>query len=170
MRYAIPGNWWPERLTISDDAGTPRFEVRNSPGFTTMLSLSVAGGEEIATIRRRRGGGFQVVVRGKDAGLVRWRDRFSIDSTLWSLVAVGSVTDGQYSISHDGLALATVSRQLTDGVRPMQTLGVDIGDEDAVTLLAMVLAVEAVRYEHAGAYFNPRALLDLLNPLNWSRV
>src|SRR5712671_1343803 len=66
VRYAMSGEWWPERLTISDDAGTARFEVRNSPGFATMLSLRVAGGEEIATIRRRRGGRFQVIVAGKE--------------------------------------------------------------------------------------------------------
>ena len=167
MRYAMSGNWWPERLTISD-AGTPRFEVRNSPGFATMLSLSVADGDEIAAVRRRRGGRFQVIVRGKEAGLVRRRaDRYDIQNTLWSLAAAGSVTDGQYSITRDGLALATVSRQITDDVRPMQTITVDIGDGDAVTLLATVLAVEAVRYEHGGSHFNPRALLDLLNPFNW---
>lgn len=176
MRYAMSGNWWPERLTISDDAGTPRFEVGNSPGFATMLSLSVAAGEQVATLRRRRGGRFQVIVRGQEAGLVRRRgaDGYDIQGTLWSLAAVGSVTDGRYSISRDGLALATVSRQITDDVRPLQTISVDIGDGDDVTLLATVLAVEAVRYEHAGTQFNPRALLDLarhlLNPLNWLRV
>ena len=182
MRYAMSGKWWPERLTISDDAGTARFEVRNSPGFATMLSLSVAGGEEIATIRRRRGGGFQVIVRGKDAGLVRRRgaDRYDIQSTLWPLAAGGNVPDGRYSITSGGLAQATVSRKTADDVRQTQRISVDVGDGDAVALLAMVLAVEAVRYEHGGTHFNPRALpralledvfralLSALNPLNWS--
>lgn len=87
MRYAMSGSWWPERLTISDDAGAARFEVCNSPGFATMLSLSAAGGEEIATIRRRRGGRFQVIVGGREAGLVRRRgaDRYDIRSTLGPL-------------------------------------------------------------------------------------
>ena len=177
MRYAMSGEWWPEHLTISDDAGTARFEVRNSPGFATMLALSAAGGEEIATIRRRRGGRFQVIVRGREAGLVRRRaaDRYEIDSTPWPLAAAGSVTDGRYSLTCDRLAQATVSRQTDDQVRQTQRISVDIGDGDAVTLLATVLAVEAVRYEHDGTYFNPRALLEdlphallhLLNPLNW---
>jgi hypothetical protein len=172
MRYVMPGTWWPERLTISDDGGTPRFEVRNRPGFATMLSLFVAGGEQVATIRRRRGGRFQVIVRGKDAVLVRRRgDRYDIQSTLWSLAAAGNVANGQYSINRDGLALATVFRQSADDVRPMQAISVEVGDGDSVALLGTVLAVEAVRYEHAGTYFNPRALLELLghllNPLNW---
>ena len=96
VRYAMSGSWWPERLIISDDAGTAWFEVRNSPGFATMLSLRVAGGEEIATIRRRRGGRFQVIVRGREAGLVRRRgaDRYDIHSTLWPLAPAGSVTAG----------------------------------------------------------------------------
>ena len=42
MRYAMSSKWWPERFTISDDAGRARFEVRNSPGFATKLSLSNA--------------------------------------------------------------------------------------------------------------------------------
>jgi hypothetical protein len=163
-------------LTICDDAGTPRFEVRNRPGFGAMLSVRVAGGEEIAAIERRRGGRFQVIVGGKDAGLIRRRaDHYEILGTPWSLAAATSVRDSRYSITGDGVALATVSRQITDGVRPLQTITVDIGAGDAVTLLATVLAVETVLYEHAGALFNPRALLDLpgqllpvlLNPLNW---
>jgi hypothetical protein len=71
MRYAMSSKWWPERFTISDDAGQARFEARNGAGFATKLSLSVTGGEEIAAIRRRRGGRFQVIVRGKEAGLVQ---------------------------------------------------------------------------------------------------
>jgi hypothetical protein len=134
-----------------------------------MLALSVAGGEEIATIRRRRGGRFQFVVRGKEAGLVRRRgaDHYDIRSTLRSLNVVGSVTDGRYSITCDGLAKATVSRQSADQVRQMQRISVDIRAGDAVALLATVLAAEAVRYEHGGTHFNARALLDLLNPFNW---
>src|SRR5258708_6931206 len=69
----MSSNWWPERFTISDDAGTARFEVRNSPGFATRLSLRVPGGEELAAIRRRRGGRFQVIARGQEAGLGRQR-------------------------------------------------------------------------------------------------
>lgn len=177
MRYAMSGHWWPERLTISDDAGTARFEVRNKPGFATMLSLSVAGGEEIAIIRRRRGGSFQVIVCGKEGGMVRRRgaDRYNIQSTLWPLAAGGSVPDGRYSLTCDGLAQATVSRQIADHVRQTHRISVDVGDGDAVALLAMVLAVEAVRYEHGGTHFHPRALLEdlprallyALNPLNW---
>lgn len=176
MRYAMSGNWWPERLTVSDDAGTPRFEVCNSPGFATMLSLSVAGGEQVATLRRRMGGRFQVIVGGGEAGLVRRRgaDGYDIQSALRSLATAGSVPEGRYSITCDGLALARISRRITDGVRPVQTISVDIDDGDAEMLLATVLAIEAVRYEHAGTGFNPRALLDLLghllNPLNWLRM
>ena len=148
MRCVMSGKWWPERLTISDDAGTARFEVRNSPGFATMLSLSVAGGEEIATIRRRRGGRFQVIVRGKEAGMVRRRGahRYNIQSTLWPLAAGGSVPDGRYSLTCDGLGQATVSRHVVDDVGQTQRIFVDVGDGDAVALLAMVLAVEAERY------------------------
>jgi len=173
MRYAMSSKWWPERFTISDDAGRARFEVRNSPGFATKLSLSVTGGEEIATMRRRRGGRFQVIVRGREAGLVRQRaaDRYDIQSALGPLAAVGNVADGQYAITSDGTVKATVSRQLADPVRRAQSISADISDEDdAPVLLAMMLAIEAVQYERGGGHFNPRALLDLLNPLNWLRL
>jgi len=169
VRYAILGKWWPERLTISDDAGMARFEVRNSPGFATMLSLSVAGGDEIATIRRRKRGSFQVIVHGKEAAVVRRRDadRYDVQSAFWSLAAVGSVTDGRYWITCDGLAQATVLRQIADHVRQALSISVDIDGGDVAALLATVLAVEAIRYEHSGSHFNPAALLDLLNPINW---
>ena len=166
----MSSKWWPERFTISDDAGRGRFEVRNSPGFATKLSLSVAGGEEIATIRRRRGGRFQVIVRGQEAGLARRRaaDRYDIKSATGPLAAAGNVADGRYSITGDGLVRATVSRRLADDARPTQTISVDISDEDdAAVLLATMLAIEAIQYERGGTQLNPRALLDLLNPLNW---
>src|SRR5260370_1327978 len=71
----MSSNWWPERFTISDDAGTARFEVRNSPGLATRLSLIVHGGEEIDAIRRRRGGR-----RSGQRGLaVNWLRRGSPD-------------------------------------------------------------------------------------------
>jgi hypothetical protein len=197
MRYEMSGKWWPERLPISDDAGTARFEVRNVSRLATMLSLSVAGGEEVATIKRRRRGGFRVVVRGQEAGLVKRRaDRYDIQRANWPpagggrplagggrasaggrrpLAAVGSVRDGKYSITRDGLVLATVSRQGTADVRPVQTITVDVGDGDAVALLAVILALEALRYERAGSQFNPGGLREhaeywvtqLLNPVNW---
>jgi hypothetical protein len=78
------------------------------------------------------------------------------------------VADGNYALAGDGLVKAAVTRQLADAVRRTHTISVDIGDaEDAVLLLATVLAIEAARYERAGTHTNPRALLDLLNPLNW---
>ncbi len=170
MRYAMSSKWWPERFTISDDVGRARFEVRNSPGFATQLSLSVTGGEEIATIRRRRGGRFQVIVRGQEAGLVRQRaaDRYDIQSAPRPLAAVGDVADGRYEITGEGLMTAKVSRQFTDHVRLARRISVDISDgDDTAVLLATMLAIEAVQYERAEAHFNPRALLDLLNPFNW---
>ena len=63
---------------------------------------------------------------------------------------------------------AKVSRQLADLARLTQTISVDISDEDdAAVVIATVLAIEAVQFERGGTQFNPRALLDLLNPLNW---
>ena len=81
------------------------------------------------------------------------------------------MADGQYAITSDGTMKATVSRQVADHVRRVQSISVDIGhDDDAALLLATMLAIEAVRYERGGARFSPRALLDLLNPLKWLRL
>src|SRR5260370_42097372 len=97
--------WWPERFTISDAAGRARFEVRNSPGFGASLSLSVTGGEEIAAIRRRRGGRFQVIVRGQEAGLVRQRaaDRYDIQSAPGPLAVAGMWRGGRMGFTTAGL-------------------------------------------------------------------
>jgi uncharacterized protein YxjI len=162
--------WWPERFTISDEAGRARFEVRNNPGFATKLSLSVTGSEEIAAVRRRRGGRFQVIIRGKEAGLVRLRaaDQYDIHGTPGPLTTTGSVADGQYAITSGGTAKVTVTRQLADHAQRAQSISADISDEDdAAVLLATMLAIEAVHYERGEAQFNPRALLSLLNPFNW---
>ncbi len=123
--------------------GGARFEVRNNPRFATKLLLGVTGGEEIAEIRRRRGGRFQVLVRGKEAGLVRQRtaDRHDIHNPLGPLATAGNVADGQYAITSDGTVKAAVSRQLADDMRETQSIGVDIGDEsDTAVLLATMLA------------------------------
>jgi uncharacterized protein YxjI len=171
MRYAMSSKWWPERFTISDDAGRARFEVRNVPGFAPRLSLRATGGEEIATIRRRSGRRFQVIARGKEAGLVRQRaaDRCDIRSTLGPLAAVGNVADGHYAITGGDLVKAKGARKLVDHVRQAQRISVDINDEDdtAVLLLATMLAIEALLYERGGTHFNPRGGLDLFNPFNW---
>src|SRR5258708_23494607 len=100
----MSSKWWPERFTISDDAGTARFEVRNSPGFATSLSLSVTGGEEIATIRRQRGGRFQVIVCGKETGRVRQRaaDRYEIQSAPGPLAVAGDVAGRPLALTHGG--------------------------------------------------------------------
>ena len=63
---------------------------------------------------------------------------------------------------------AKVSRPLPGSVRQAPSISVDISDEDdTAVLLATMLAIEAVRYERGETHFSPRALLDLLNPLNW---
>jgi uncharacterized protein YxjI len=173
MRYAMSSTWWPERFTISDDAGRARFELRNSPGFTTKLSLSATGGDEIATVRRRRGGRFQVIVRGKEAAMVRQRaaGRYDIHSSFGPLATAGNVAGGQYAITSGSTVKATVSRQLADDVRGTQSITVDISNEDdTAVLLAAMLAVEAIHYERGQAHFNPRVLLHLLNPLTWLRI
>jgi uncharacterized protein YxjI len=164
----MSSTWWPERFTIADDAGRARFEVRNNPGFAPKLSLNVTGGEEIATIRHRWDGQFQVIVRGKKAGLVRLRaaDRYGIHGALGPLATAGSVADGQYAITGGGAVKATVSRQLAEHAGRAQNISVDISDEnDTAVLLATMLAIEAVHYW--GGAVNPRALLSLLNPINW---
>src|SRR5258708_4774663 len=166
----MSSKWWPERFTISDDAGTARFEVRNSPGFATSLSLSVTGGEEIATIRRQRGGRFQVIVCGKETGRVRQRaaDRYEIQSAPGPLAVAGDVAGGRYAITSGGLVKAKVSRPLPGSVRRAPSISVDISDEDdTAVLLATMLAIEAVRYERAEPHVNPPAPLDLLHPFYW---
>ncbi len=173
MRYAMSSAWWPERFTISDDAGRARFEVRNSPGFATKLLLNETGGAEAAEIRRRRGGRSQAIVGGREAGLVRQRaaDRYEFQGAAGPLAVAGNVASGQYAITSDGAVTAAVSRQLADVGQGAQRLGVDISDEDdTAVLLATVLAIEAVCHERGETGFNPRALLDLLNPLHWLRV
>jgi uncharacterized protein YxjI len=173
MRYAMSSTWWPERFMVSDDAGRARFEVRNSPGFVTRLSLNVAGGEEAAELRRRRGGRFQVIVGGEEAGQVRRRaaDRYDIQGAPGPLAVAGNVADGQYAIVSGGSVKAAVSRRLADVVRGALSIGVDISDEeDTAVLLATTLAIEAVCYERGETGFHPRALLDLLNPLHWLRL
>jgi uncharacterized protein YxjI len=149
MRYTMASKWSKERFTIDDDEGKPQFEVLRIYGLDgNSLSLQDLGDNELAAIRPRTGPTrFEITVRSQQLITVRHKGwfgkRYFIDTPTGEMSAtIGDFSRKSYELIGSGTARATVSRQL---IR-QQNLAIDFADgEDAVSLIAVVLAVETLR-------------------------
>lgn len=151
MRYSVAGKWHDERFTIEDDAGTQQFEVRRIYGLDgNSLSLRGPGSEELAAIRPRHSPtGFEITAGSDQPITVHHRGwfgkRYSIDTPAGEMSArVGDFSFKSYELMSFGTARATVSRPF---VR-QQRVTIDVADgEDTVSMIAVALAIEALRYD-----------------------
>ncbi len=149
MRYTTASKWSKERFTIDDDEGKPQFEVRRIYGLDgNSLSLRDMGDNELAAVRPRTGPTrFEITVRSRQLITVRHKGWFGktycIDTPAGEMGAtVGDFSRKSYDLMSSGMVRATVSRQF---IR-QQNLTIDLPDgEDAVSLVAVVLAIETLR-------------------------
>ena len=118
MRYVMSSKWsLIEHFEITDDSGSPRFDVRGNLGFSQRLTIRDQSGRELAEIKKHlMGTGHDILVGGRRVAEVRhegfFGERYEIDSSLGRLTAKGNFTGWDYSISEQGRLIATISREL----------------------------------------------------------
>lgn len=170
MRYTATGICSKERFTIDDDAGTPQFEVRKIYGLDgNSLSLRDLEGKELAAIRpRTRPTRFEIATGIDQPITVQHQGwfgrRYSIDTPAGEMTAtVGDFSRQSYELISYRIAKAAVSRK---SIR-QQNLTIDVADYvDAVSLIAVVLAIETLRDDRRQAQNSipyVRLLLRLVN-------
>jgi uncharacterized protein YxjI len=149
MRYTAACKWIKQRFTIDDNAGIPRFEVVRTDGLAgNIVSLHRPGGDKLAVITPRYGPSrLEITADGQQPTAVRHHGwfgrRYDIDTPVGEMRAtVGDFSAMGYELTCYGTAKATVSREFAQ----QQNLMIDVADsEDAVSVIAIVLAVETLR-------------------------
>jgi len=147
--YLISRQWaLTSRFAITDDAGTPQFEVHGRFAFSRKLSVCDTGGTEVAVISRRGlGMRYQILMGGEEITVSPrgfFGKRFEIDSPAGLLEARGNFSGRQYALTRGGMPVAAVTQLRT----LREQFAVDVTDgEDAVLMLAAVLVIEIIRAE-----------------------
>ncbi len=150
MRYVMSSKWsLVEHFEISDQGGSPVFDVRGNLGLKHRLAIRDQSGQEVAEIKKHlMGTGHEIIVGGQRVAEVRhegfFGDHYDIESSLGRLTAKGHFDGWDYSISQQGQPVAHISRELA----LREKFAVDIADGmQDVFILAVVLAIEAIHTE-----------------------
>jgi uncharacterized protein YxjI len=150
MRYLISSQWsMLERFEITDESGALAFEVRGHLG--SRLTVHDASGQQVAEITKRMfSETHEVYVGGDLAAQVRhggfFGDRYEISSAYGVFEARGRMAGWDFALTQGGMPVAQMNRQFS--VR--EKFAVDIADnENAVFVLAIMMAVEAIHDERA---------------------
>ena len=150
MRYVMASKWsLTEHFVISDDSGTPRYDVRGNLGLGHRLALRDQSGQELAEIKKHLiTTTHEILVGGHRAAEIHhagfFGDHYDIDSSFGRLTAKGHFGGWDYTIHHGHRQVARVSRELA----LREKFHVDIADgADDVFLLAVVLAIDAIHRE-----------------------
>jgi uncharacterized protein YxjI len=148
MQYVMASKWsLMERFEITDGSGTPQFEARGH--FGSKITLHDYSGREVAEIRKHMMSdkhdiyvGGQYAAEVKHAGF--FGDHYDIQSGYGVLTARGHFNGGDYTLSRDGAPVAAMRRQFS----LREKFGIEVADnENAVFLLAVILAIEAIHEE-----------------------
>jgi len=150
MRYVMSSKWsLVEHFIITDDSGSPIFDVRGNLGLSQRLTLRDQSGRELAEIKKHlMSTGHDILMGGQCVAEVRhegfFGEHYEIDSSFGRLTAKGSFTGWDYSISERGQQIATISRELA----LREKFSVDIvGGVNDVFVLAVVLTIDAIHDE-----------------------
>jgi uncharacterized protein YxjI len=148
--YLISRKWArASRFAITDETGLPQFEVQGRSVFSRKLSICDIAGAEVAVISHRGWGmRYQILTGGQEItvsprGL--FGKRFEINSPSGLLEALGNFSGRQFSITRNGMPAAGVTQLRTF----REQFAVEVSDgEDALLMLAVVLAIEAIRDDY----------------------
>ncbi len=148
MHYVMSSRWsLMERFEITDTAGIPQFEARGHLG--SQITLHDPSGREVADIRKHVfTDTHEVYIAGQRAAEVRHGafvgDHYNIETSYGQLTDRGHFDGGDYTLSRGGAPVAQMMRKLSG----REEFVIDIADgENAVLLLALMLAIEAVHDE-----------------------
>jgi uncharacterized protein YxjI len=147
VRYVISSRWaLTERFTITDQAGTPAFEVHGNFGLVKRLSFQDVPGRELARLEKHfMTDRYEVTVGGEHAAEVRhtgiFGEHYQIGSAQGTIDAQGNFGGWDYTLSRDGTVFATVARELA--LREKFTVDIAPGEND-VFVLAIVLAIDNI--------------------------
>jgi uncharacterized protein YxjI len=146
-QYLISHGWaLTGKFAITDDTGTPRFEVQGRFALARKLSVRDMAGTEVAVIARQGLGSRYQIRAGGQETTVRPRGffgrRFEIDSPAGPMEAHGNFSGRQYAITSGGTPAAAVTQLRT----LREQFAVEVADgQDAVLMLSVVLAIETIR-------------------------
>jgi uncharacterized protein YxjI len=149
MRYTAVCMWTRGRFTIGDEAGTPQFEAVRTDGLDgNIVSVLSPEGDKLTVITPRYGPTrFEIAVADQQPITVRHHGwfgrRYDIGTPMGEMSAtVGDFSGADYEVTGSGAVRAAVSRQRMR----QQNLTIDVADsEDAISLIAIVLAIETLR-------------------------
>ena len=140
-------------FTITDSHGQECYQVTIVPDIAERLALRAAGGGQLAVIvRDPASGGFEVLIAGERAALVRLRGLIRVqclvDTPRGSLSVRGDVLRGRYALctSADIGAepqVQVLRQSATPRYGVKYEVGVSVADgEDPVPFIATVLGIE----------------------------
>ena len=148
MRYTMSSQWsLLDRFEITDESGTPAFDVRGHLG--SRLTLHDSSGQQVAEVTKRMlGDTHEVYVAGDLAAQVRhegfFGDRYEISAPFGAFEARGRIAGRDFALSQAGMPVAQMDRQFSF----REKFSVDIADQqNPVFVLAVMLAVEAIHDE-----------------------
>ena len=150
MRYVLSNKWsLTEHFAITDESGSPCFDVRGNLGFTQRLSFRDTAGHEVGEISKHlMSTAHDILIGGERVAEVRhtgfFGEHYDINSAFGLFTAKGSFTGWQYSITLDGQIVATISRELAFREKFLVDIAAGMND---VFLLAVVLAIDAIHDE-----------------------
>jgi uncharacterized protein YxjI len=145
--YLIARRWaLTSRFAITDETGTPQFEVQGRFALTRKLSVCDIAGTEVAAISRRGlAMRYQILADGQETTVYPrgfFGRRFEIASPAGLMEARGNFSGRQYAITRDGMLAARVTQLRT----LREQFAVEVADgEAAVLMLAVVLVIETIR-------------------------
>jgi uncharacterized protein YxjI len=150
--YLISRKWsLASRFAITDEAGTPQFEVQGRM-VSSRLSIATMAGVEVAAISRPAFSRQYEILAGGQRTTVRSRGffgaRFEIDTGMEQLEARGNFSGRQYTVARAGAPVAMVTQQRSLRER----FAVEVNDgEDPVLMLAVILVIETIRAQRRNA-------------------
>ncbi|HET9059109.1 MAG TPA: hypothetical protein VFN61_04250 [Acidimicrobiales bacterium] len=150
MRYILTSHWsLTERFAITDEAGTPLYEAVGHFGMSQRVSLHGPGDQEVAVLHKHLlTNRYDIIQNGETVAKVAhtglFGQNYEIASSYGLIEASGDFFGWNYTLSRDGMVVATVSRQLS--WREKFVVDTAPGEPDPF-LLAVVLAIDNIHDE-----------------------
>jgi uncharacterized protein YxjI len=150
MRYEISSKWsLTEHFAITDDSGTPVYDVRGNLSMTQRLTMREGNGQEVAEIKKHlMTTKHEILMGGHKIAEVHhegiFGEHYEIDSHFGRISAKGNFAGWNYTIHQQGHPIATVSREFA----LREKFRVEIADNvNDAFILAVILAIDAIHEE-----------------------